>query len=196
MTSRFPISPDLCPWSWPPPIGQALCLPTRPLGSHLWTRVRQQIYPASSLIPLLEQLPLASPELPPALLFLTNGYHLLDRSPYLPVRSLKALSYLQSVRQFTLPRAQFNINSPTASGKSQTSPALLSWPMVTTYWTGLLPSSQASWTLPYSQSVKSTLLRAQFINNSHRVTSEAHQMSGFPFHQMVTSLVTLNQALQ
>ena len=69
MTSRFPISPDLCPWSWPPPIGQALCLPTRPLGSHLWTRVRQQIYPASGLIPLLEQLSLASPELPPALLF-------------------------------------------------------------------------------------------------------------------------------
>ena len=68
-TSRFPISPDLCPWSWPPPIGQALCLPTRPLGSHLWTRVRQQIYPASGLIPLLEQLPLASPEPPPALLF-------------------------------------------------------------------------------------------------------------------------------
>ena len=64
VTSRFPISPDLCPWPWPPPIGQALCLPTRPLGSHLWTRVRQQIYPASGLIPLLEWLPLASPELP------------------------------------------------------------------------------------------------------------------------------------
>ena len=76
--------------------------------------------------------------------FLTNGYDLLDRSPYLPVRSHKALSYLQSVRQFTLPRAQFNINSLTASDKSQTSPALLSWPMVTTYWTGLIPSSQAS----------------------------------------------------
>ena len=44
--------------------------------------------------------------------------------------------------------------------------------MVTTYWTGLLPSSQASWTLPYSQSVKSTLLRAQFINNSLSLRQE------------------------
>ena len=102
------------------------------------------------------------------------------------------LSYSQSVKS-TLLRAQFIHDSLTASGKSQTSPALLSWPMVTTYWTGLLPSSQVSWTLPYSQSVKSTLLRAQCINNSFSVTSDTHQMSGFPFHQMVTSLVTLTR---
>ena len=134
MTSRFPISPDLCPWPWPPPIGQALCLPTRPLGSHLWTRVRQQIYTASGLIPLLEQLPLAIPGLPlscfPGQWSLPTG-----QVSHLPVRPLKTLPYLQSDRQSTLPRAQFNINSLF-------------------------------------------------------VTSEAHQMSGFPFHQMVTSLVT------
>ena len=116
----------------------------------------------------------------------------------LPSNQASGFSPLDKSQTADLPCFRSNSTSTgaTASGKSQTSPALLSWPMVTTYWTGILPSSQASWTLPYSQSVKSTLLRAQFINNSHRVTSEAHQMSGFPFHQMVTSLVTLNQALQ